>query len=252
MGKYKFLGFKKDHKSEVQRFKEKIGQYDVIEEDDGFAYLDSDKDIQEDFNAKVLKFNSKPYMLMHYYCKFAPGEVSGFGKTKFIDDDTILVTDLILLKQKCSPSHTSLEEEALHQFIFDLAKKGESPEDWRLWWHTHNDFAVFWSHIDNENIKRIQDAFGGKLISTCINKKGNIIGRIDEDNTTEKLAISIEPTYFREKWSKRCQRRIKKLVEETEDTIHTETPPGPGLSVIRHYEDIQYPPAYRYGYGYLE
>jgi len=170
-----------------------------------------------------IKFNAKAYAKMVYYCQAVSTEVSGFGKVKEIRNDKdeierIDVVDVLLLKQECTHGHTQLDEENMSNFLFQLAKKGEDPSQWRLWWHTHNDFTVFWSGIDDGTVSRIIKAFGGYLVATCINKKCEIVGRIDQINDkgveqSADVTVAITPIK-KNNWKSSCIRQAKRLVTE--------------------------------------
>lgn len=169
-----------------------------------------------------IKFKAKAYAKMVYYCQSVGTEVSGFGKINEIKDSTgkittIEVVDVLLLKQECTAGYTELDEACMSNFVYQLAKKGEDTSQWKLWWHTHNDFGVFWSGIDDATVERLIKFTNGYLISTCINKKCDIIGRIDVMENNNQLSadckIGIKPV-LNPKWKSTCIRQAKRLVTE--------------------------------------
>ena len=94
------------------------------------------------------------YQKMYGYTYAAKGEISGLGKVEIKGED-IYVKDIIITKQETSVAGTTLNSKALAGFIVELAQRGENLENWKLWWHTHNDFGVSWSHTDDWSNERL-------------------------------------------------------------------------------------------------
>lgn len=159
---------------------------------------------------------------LKYYTKLAPGEISGMGKTKVNEDGDIIFTDIMLFTQKCSGATTDIDDEALAKWMYELRTKGESLKDWNLWWHTHNDMAVFWSGTDDKCIK--DHSHGNNyLISLVTNKAGDYLGRLDifpKDNSQFKKKFSpvtytLDVAYYIDKdVQKRTTIAINKLKKE--------------------------------------
>src|SRR3990167_1808691 len=118
------------------------------------------------------------YNQMYTYCNLAKGEISGLGEVEVKGND-IIIKQIILLKQICSPASTVISEETINNFIYQFAKKGLDTQNWKLWWHTHYDFGVFWSMTDEDNIKNLITLSKNFLVSVVINKKGEVLSRLD-------------------------------------------------------------------------
>lgn len=160
----------------------------------------------------AVEIKKKAYLKMCYYCQAADGEISGLGRVRK-DDITkkLIIEDLTIFEQECSGGGTTLDDKMLHKFTYELAKNGENPGKWRLWWHTHNDFGVFWSAVDTDNIGRhSEDSW---LLSTCINKKLHMIARVDESGKEAEIEINIEQKEDI-KLKEKCQREVKRLVKQ--------------------------------------
>lgn len=145
-----------------------------------------------------------------YYTRAADGEISGFGKTRKVGRQ-VIVEDVRIFKQECSSGSTDLSMSALHVFINELIKASGDPSQWKLWWHTHNDFGVFWSTTDTSNMERhSEDSW---LVSICANKKGQLLGRIDEKGRESDIPVmmAIEGS---EKIKENCEKEVKKLVKK--------------------------------------
>ena len=152
----------------------------------------------------------KIYSEMKTYCDLAPGEISGLFKIQ-VQDGIARIVGLALLQQQNTGGSTVISEDAITKFTLGLARKGQSPEMWRGWWHTHHNFGTFWSGTDEANIAQLSRFFGGYLISVELNKSGSVITRIDEDNTRYELNLCIEKVKGYKGQQDKCARRIHKL-----------------------------------------
>jgi proteasome lid subunit RPN8/RPN11 len=110
------------------------------------------------------------------YTKLATDEISGLMRAERVDEQTILVKDIILLKQESSPSDTELDIDALSRYLTEEIQADRDISDIKGWWHSHADMGVFWSTTDTENM----DTFGKEwLVSIVSNKKGEKLARVD-------------------------------------------------------------------------
>jgi|WetSurSiteA1Bulk_404760.scaffolds.fasta_scaffold04477_3 hypothetical protein len=178
----------------------------------------------------TIHFNAKAYAKMVYYCQSAHSEVSGFCKMQEIKNEQgiierIEVLDTLLLKQSGGQASTSLDEECMSKLLYELARKDENPANWKLWWHTHYNFNVYWSGIDDgnitrlltdENIKAVSKDADNYLISTNINQSCDIIGRIDQLNEqgqemSADVKVAITPIK-NNNWKSQCTKQVKRLV----------------------------------------
>jgi hypothetical protein len=164
---------------------------------------------------------------MCYYTQLAKGEISGFGKIKTIPtppspakgystpDEIIILSDVRIFTQRCSYGGTTLDGEMLSKFIVEIAKIGQDPHEWGLWWHTHNDFGAGWSSIDNNAISLLTEREGSVLVSTCMNKHYDIVARRDthERLVGEKVDIRVVPAVDTTIY-KACEKDIKKKVTD--------------------------------------
>ena len=149
------------------------------------------------------------YRRIIYYCWSAPGEVSGFAKTREKDGDYI-VKDVKIFHQRCNPVHTELDSEDLSKFLVGLIRKNENIQDWNLWWHTHKTFDTYFSGEDLETIRVLSSR--SKIISMCVNDKCNLTAQVDEKGETEKLKVCIIPdkgTSIQRNCYKETKRKVK-------------------------------------------
>lgn len=169
---------------------------------------------------------------LKYYVNSVDGEISGLGKSEVVvegEEKTIFVTDFAIFKQKCTSSFTSIEDEAIAKFIYELRQKGEDPKHWNLWWHSHNTMAVFWSVTDTQTI--LDRYTLDYLVSIVTNKRGEFKARVDifpEDKSPFKQTIfktyddikvylQLDPVAEEEKETLLNQK--KELISEHEELI---------------------------------
>lgn len=157
------------------------------------------------------------YSEMKTYCDLAPGEISGLGKIE-IKDGTARIVAIALLEQENTAAHTEISEDTLTKFIINLARKGQSPEMWKVWWHTHHDFGTFWSGVDTGNISTLSSYMQSYLLSVELNKAGSVIARLDENETEYDLELCLERYKGYKKLQNKCSQKIKKLTKTTSYT----------------------------------
>ena len=157
----------------------------------------------------------KVWAKMSYYCQLAKGEVSGMGTVVQRDDETLEVTNIIMLKQDGSGAHTEMSQDVLDSFMLRLARKGQSLQDWKVWWHTHHDFGTFWSGVDTGNIENMKKILGkkGYLVSINTNQKGDVIARYDDDEYSNPLFVAIKPYKKYSSLRNKCHRQVRRLVK---------------------------------------
>jgi hypothetical protein len=114
----------------------------------------------------------------------AKGEVSCLGTVDEIRDaesgavSTLLVTDLFLVKQRCSDDETTMDAAAISQLMLDLENQGIDSRKLRCWVHSHGSMSVFWSGTDDDCITGL--ANGDYLLSLVVNKKRDSMMRLDQ------------------------------------------------------------------------
>jgi hypothetical protein len=168
------------------------------------------------------------------YCEAAPGEVSGFAKTQFPAQELeeqpyeywyeeqkfvhyppklpILITDVMLFKQKCSRGGTHLDKEALARAYVELARRGENMADWNCWWHTHCDFDAYFSGIDTATIAELSAA--STVVGLCINKMGDMTARLDTNGELVRWLKPVVLPDYKTEISKQCAAEVALKVKE--------------------------------------
>lgn len=168
------------------------------------------------------------YKKMLYFTQAATGEISGFGKVLpvsvhknyfkgYESINKYMITDVKIFKQKCSSGGTTLDGKSLARFIVDLVKAGEKPEEWSLWWHSHNDFGVFFSGTDTGTIAALSPET--LLVSVCINKEGQLIGRVDDFGQYYEGNVSVMPSEDKN-LREQCIKQVKEDVTNEKWNVH--------------------------------
>lgn len=154
------------------------------------------------------------YHKMLAYAQASEGEISGFGRTrteKKRGKTIVTITDVRIFKQTVTEAHTELDKSGLAKFIVDLVKIGEKPQKWNLWWHSHHDFSVFFSSIDTGTIDDLSK--NSRLYSICINKKGELVGRVDEKGKELGDAEVIVDRFINPRLIASCRKEVKDKVK---------------------------------------
>jgi len=168
-----------------------------------------------------LILTNNAYLKIKYYIECTNLEISGLGKSTF-DGENIIVEDIMIFKQECSPASTVLDDKNQAQFINQVMKKKQKIEDWNVWWHSHADMDVFWSGTDENTIRSHSNQTN--LISLVGNKKGKFKARLDlwpKDNSpfnipviyTKELLVELE-TLNNEELKQRIQQEISQKVSQ--------------------------------------
>lgn len=100
----------------------------------------------------MVVFPAEVYQKMFSYIKAIDEEISGLGSVE-IDGNTIRVKDVFLLEQQVSGGSTRLDVDGLTKFYDNKMKGGDDLSSYKIWWHSHNTMATFWSGIDEATIE---------------------------------------------------------------------------------------------------
>ena len=162
---------------------------------------------------KYLTFDFESYCKIFSYCLNAKGEISGLAKSKTVEMNRTRYLKIYspkIFKQRNNSVHTTMSGDVLSKFIVELAQQNQSPKNWNVWWHTHNDFTAHFSSEDEMTIKRMSES--SRLISICVNKMGEIACRFDFKGETESLTPTLLPN-IKSDMFKECKDEIKEKVK---------------------------------------
>jgi proteasome lid subunit RPN8/RPN11 len=80
-------------------------------------------------------------------------EVGGFGVSR--PDDLLLVEDVQLVRQQCTPVTVKFDDESVADYFDNQVDQGRSPEQFaRIWIHTHPGDSPYPSCTDEETFER--------------------------------------------------------------------------------------------------
>lgn len=105
---------------------------------------------------------------LHAYVMAVQSEIAGMGKVRFEENGDIVVEDIMIYDQEVTGGTADLSSEALARFMTELVRKGESPKNWVLWWHSHFTFEAFFSGTDTGTIERSTEF--DYIISLVVNR----------------------------------------------------------------------------------
>lgn len=125
---------------------------------------------------------------------------------KGIED--IHVTDAVLLPQECSGGYTEMTEEGLSAFLVPLMQKDEHTK-WSGWWHSHNDFSVFFSGIDEATAMKHQFP-----VSVVFNRYGQMYGQFNRGYLSNEAVVVTRPLDIESKERTEAANEIKAKVKE--------------------------------------
>lgn len=170
--------------------------------------------MRQDGQEVKIVITKEAHQKLSYYIEECPVEISGFGKVRELEPDGKVkkfeVYDVEILKQEATGGDASISEEDLSAFIMEKMKSKQSVEAYKCWWHSHADFAAFFSGTDEATIDGSIDF--PYLISLVGNKKGEILGRLD---TYKPIRLTFEADVMIERDDNvRLRNKIKKEIEE--------------------------------------
>jgi len=113
---------------------------------------------------------------IRHWTALAKGEFSALGLVEKNGDD-LIVPEIYLPKQTCSPANTDMDQTDVARLMVDLEKQGIDPTTLRLWLHSHGDMRTFWSNTDTSTIQGL--ANDGFVVSIVTNKNADVLARVD-------------------------------------------------------------------------
>lgn len=144
------------------------------------------------------------YYELMAYVEHYDTEVSGCGMVERLvnvvgDNDSRIseveyrVTEIFLPKeQKNSGASSNIDSNAVHSLMNELLRENKDTSKLKFHWHSHVNMGVFHSGTDEDNYNTL--CSGEYLVSIVMNKKGDILGRIDVYDKA-RIVITNVPVY---------------------------------------------------------
>lgn len=130
---------------------------------------------------------------IHDYVMSVDSEIAGMGKVR-VEGDNIIVEEVMIYQQEVTMGTADLSPQAMAKWQSDLVRAGGSPKQWKLWWHSHNTMAAFFSARDTATIDLQTE--GDWMVSLVVNKRKDRECRLDTYRPfrmhLDKLSIEIE------------------------------------------------------------
>lgn len=126
---------------------------------------------------------------LNAYVQGVNAEIAGMGELEMREDGNLWVTDIAIYDQEVTTGTADLSPQALAFFQTELIKAGRSPKNWRLWWHSHNNFGAFFSGTDTNTIA--QSTEFDCVVSLVVNKKKERKCRIDYHRPVPMMMLDV-------------------------------------------------------------
>ncbi len=123
-------------------------------------------------------------------------EIGGLGYADVLSDGSIHVDEVFLLPQIVSGSSVGFAGEALLDAVAKAAETGNL-DRLRFSWHSHANFGVFWSNVDEGAIDDYLRNGAPWLLSLVANRKGETLCRIDVGNVPLLGRVKLDRLPFR-------------------------------------------------------
>lgn len=132
------------------------------------------------------------YRKIMAYVTLCDLEISGFCEVEYVEARNAFVAgEVYLLKQEVTGSATHMDEETVSAFNLERIKAGANQLP-RLWWHSHVNMEAFFSSIDEETLKDLQnDSF---IVALVANKRKAMKAKcyLYNETTTRVMGIEFE------------------------------------------------------------
>lgn len=186
---------------------------------------------------------------LNAYVQGLDAEIAGMGAVEMREDGNLWVTDIAIYDQEVTGGTADLSSEALAHFQTDLVKRGISPKNWYLWWHSHVNMAAYFSTIDTGTINTSTEF--DHMVSLVVNKRRERQCRIDTFRpfrlVLDKVEVEVAPevnaqTMALDEKIHEHMEAIKTLQEERKG-IETAAPEGIAEEIAEKVKRKYYPPA---------
>lgn len=152
---------------------------------------------------------------LNAYVHGVDGEIAGMGKVEKRGDGNLYLVDIAIYEQEVTGGTADLSTEALAKFLTELVQRGESPKDWYLWWHSHNNFPAYFSGTDTGTIESSVEF--DHVVSLVVNKRRERQCRLDTHRpfrlALRDVPVEILPAPMSAK-AIAIEEDIKKLMDE--------------------------------------
>ena len=149
--------------------------------------------------APRLRFSPTAWAKLLFLRDCGSTEVGGFGISS--DKEPLLVTDVQLVRQRCTPTTVAFEDEAVADFFDQQVDLGRQPHQFgRVWIHTHPGASPDPSVTDEETFQRV---FGRAewALMFILARNGNTYARLQFNVGPGGAILVAAETDFRQAFS---------------------------------------------------
>ena len=130
----------------------------------------------QQYQKPSLRFSPTAWAKLVFLRDITDNEVGGFGITE--PDDLLLVTDVVLVKQKVTCVSVSFDDDAVANFFEDQVEAGRKPEQFaRVWIHTHPGNSPQPSCTDESTFERVFGSCDWSIM-TIVAQGGSTFARL--------------------------------------------------------------------------
>lgn len=171
---------------------------------------------------------------LNAYVQEVDGEIAGMGAVEIRDDGNFYVLDIAIYDQEVTKGTADLSSEALAHFQTDIVKRGLSPRNYYLWWHSHDTMGAFFSTTDTGTIETSTEF--DHVLSLVVNKRRDRKCRFDThrvNNLPMRLVIENIEVVIQQELNPRIM-EIDEIIKELEDEkLEIEYTPMEGMEELR-------------------
>lgn len=117
--------------------------------------------------------------------RICPVEVSGYAKVSLDDNQTHLISDVVIPHQICSGGGTISLGDDLHWAMQEIVEQGKDPKDFYCWWHSHVGGTARFSSTDIYNLFEFlryllqgnKEEIVGPWLSIVLNQHAEVSGQ---------------------------------------------------------------------------
>jgi hypothetical protein len=111
------------------------------------------------------------------YVNVCDYEINGFGYVKQLDESSVLVEDVFILRQTVSPGSAVTEPDEVASHITQMIQEGKDTSSLRFQWHSHVHMQAYFSGTDTGTIDTYANC--DWMISLVVNKREEFAVRLD-------------------------------------------------------------------------
>jgi len=155
---------------------------------------------------------------MFLAAEICPVEISGLAKVIRKGNEFIIFGEPMIPPQKCSGNGTETDFDPVAYGLWEneMVRSGQAQEvvEFRVWWHSHAWSGVGFSLKDEGTIRQFGDFTGETWVFVVVNKRGDIIVRVNLCENNKLRPVYINKICFSVPTTKESLQKIKEERKE--------------------------------------